>query len=125
MGNLELYGPANVSKQLNARAEALEKAYGESEKLARLFAWNSFIESRFKLDDSYERVMNVARLRYGEAVEAMAAYGLVLETDIEEFAKLFYDELFVINKMVTHKGIQWVFYGFVALGLFGLYKLIA
>lgn len=33
------------------------------------------------------------------------------------------DELWVINKSVTKKGVQLVFYVFVALGLFGLYKI--
>lgn len=123
MENLHLYGLAKVNQELHARAAVLDRDYSESEKLARLLAWNSFVEDRCKLDDSYSAVMGVARLRYGEAIEIMASHGRRMETDVEQFAKQFYDELFVINKKVTNKGVQWVFYAFVALGLFGLYKL--
>ncbi|MDP2745967.1 hypothetical protein [Pseudomonas sp.] len=123
MQNLELYGLGKVNTQLHARAAALDHGFSESEKTARIMAWNSFIEDHIKLDDSYERVMNVAKVRYGEACELLANYGSPMSSDLETFAKHFYDELFVINKKVTSKGVQAVFYIFVALGIFGLFKL--
>lgn len=123
MRNIDLYGLAKVNAELHARAALLDSKFSESEKTARIMAWNSFAQDHIKLDDSYERVINVARIRFGEAEELMASYKLSMDSDLESFTKHFYDELFEINKKVTNKGVQYVFYIFVVLGLFGLFGL--
>lgn len=125
MRNIGIYGTERVGKAMRSRAVELEALRSEGEKAARMMAWHSFITDLVSLDDGYERVMNVARTRYGEAAELFIDSGQEMDTgyDNESFSKHFYDELFVINKRVTNKAVQATFYIFVALALFGLFKL--
>lgn len=123
MRNIELYGHAKVNKELQERASVIERLPSEGEKTARIMAWNSFVQDQIDLEDSNERTANLAKLKYGEAVDLLPQHGLVMDLDAKKFVDHFFDELSVINRKVTNKGVQIVFYVFVALGLFGIYKI--
>lgn len=123
MRNLDLYGIEKVNKELNKRALVLDRLSSDGVKTARIMAWNSFINDLIQMDSSNERCWRIAQIRYDEAVEIFNERGLSMDTDFSEFERNFADELNVINKKVTNKGVQLTFYIFVALGLFGLYKL--
>ena len=123
MSNVELYGRDKINRELRARAMDVAHISSPGEKSARSMAWDLFVADHLKLDDSNERTSNLARLKYSEAKERLLEYGLQMDIDSDAFARCFFDELFIINKKVTNKGVQVVFYVFVALGLFGIYQL--
>lgn len=123
MRNIDLYGPAKVNKELQDREAFIVRIPSAGEKSARSMAWDLFVADHLKLDDSNERTANLAKLKYVEAIERLRPYGLVMDVDSDTFARHFFDELCVINKKVTNKGVQIVFYVFVALALFGIFKI--
>ncbi|MCH4870672.1 hypothetical protein [Pseudomonas sp. TMW22089] len=123
MRNIDLYGHAKVTKEFHERASYIARMSSAGEKSARSMAWDLFATDQLKIDDSNERTSNFAKLKYVEAIERLRPYGLVMDIDADTFARHFFDELCVINKKVTNKGVQIVFYVFVALALFGIYKL--
>lgn len=122
MRNLDLYGIEKVNKELHERAVMVDRIASLGEKTARIMAWQCFIQDLINLDDSNERTSNLARIKHGEAVAAFWESGDDMDIDSNQFVSIFFDELGVINKKVTKKSVQIVFYVFVALGLFGLYK---
>lgn len=123
MRNIDLYGPAKVNKEFHERAAYIARMSSAGEKSARSMAWDLFAADHLKIDDSNELTANLAKLKYVEAVERLPAYGLTMDIDSDTFVRHFFDELYVINKKVTNKGVQIVFYVFVILALFGLYQL--
>ncbi|TPG75155.1 hypothetical protein [Pseudomonas mandelii] len=123
MRNLDLYGIAKVNKELHERAVVVDRILSLGEKTARIMAWQCFVQDQIKLDDSNERTANLARMKRGEAIEAYWETGEEMDTDSDTFVSHFFDELGVINRKVTKNSVQIIFYVFVALGLFGLYKL--
>ncbi|SOB50074.1 hypothetical protein [Pseudomonas lundensis] len=123
MRNLDLYGIEKVNKELHERAVMVDRIASLGEKTARIMAWQCFIQDLINLDDSNERTSNLARIKHGEAVAAFWESGDDMDIDSNQFVSIFFDELGVINKKVTKKSVQIVFYVFVALGLFGLYKI--
>ncbi|MFV3402454.1 hypothetical protein ACNFIC_00675 [Pseudomonas sp. NY15463] len=123
MNNVELYGCEKVNRELRARSMDIARLSSSGEKSARSMAWDLFVADHLKLDDSNERTSNLAKLKYSEAKERLPEYGLQMDIDSDAFVRYFFDELFIINKKVTNKGVQIVFYVFVALGLFGIYQL--
>lgn len=123
MRNLDLYGIEKVNKELHERAVMVDRIASLGEKTARIMAWQCFIQDLINLDDSNERTSNLARIKHGEAVAAFWESGDDMDIDSNQFVSIFFDELGVINKKVTKKSVQIVFYIFVALGLFGLYKI--
>lgn len=123
MRNLDLYGIQKVNSELHQRAAVVDRIASLGEKTARIMAWQCFIQDQIQLDDSNERTANLARIKHGEAIAAFWETGEKMDIDSNTFVSHFFDELGVINKKVTKKGVQIVFYVFVALGLFGLYKL--
>ncbi len=123
MRNLDLYGIEKVNKELHERAVMVDRIASLGEKTARIMAWQCFIQDLINLDDSNERTSNLARIKHGEAVAAFWESGDDMDVDSNQFVSIFFDELGVINKKVTKKSVQIVFYVFVALGLFGLYKI--
>lgn len=123
MRNLDLYGIAKVNKELHERAVVVDRIPSLGEKTARIMAWQCFIHDQINLDDSNEQTANLARMKRGEAIAAFWETGDEMDIDSNQFVSHFFDELGVINKRVTKKSVQVVFYIFVALGLFGLYKL--
>lgn len=125
MRNLDLYGIAKVNSELQARAIVVDRIPSLGEKTARIMAWQCFIQDQLNLDDSNERTSNLARIKHGEAIAAFWETGDEMDVDSNAFVSYFFDELGVINRKVTKKGVQIAFYIFVALGLFGLYKLFS
>lgn len=123
MRNLDLYGIQKVNSELHQRAAVVDRIASLGEKTARIMAWQCFIQDQIQLDDSNERTANLVRIKHGEAIAAFWETGEKMDIDSNTFVSHFFDELGVINKKVTKKGVQIVFYVFVALGLFGLYKL--
>lgn len=123
MRNLDLYGIQKVNSELHQRAVTVDRIPSLGEKTARIMAWQCFIQDQIQLDDSNERTANLARIKHGEAIAAFWETGDEMDIDSNTFVSHFFDELGVINKKVTKKSVQIVFYVFVALGLFGLYKL--
>ncbi|EKT4455633.1 hypothetical protein H8F21_20920 [Pseudomonas sp. P66] len=123
MRNLDLYGIQKVNSELHQRALVVDRITSLGEKTARIMAWQCFIQDQIQLDDSNERTANLARIKHGEAIAAFWETGDQMDIDSNTFVSHFFDELGVINKKVTKKGVQIVFYIFVALGLFGLYKI--
>jgi len=123
MRNLDLYGIQKVNSELHLRAVVVDRIPSLGEKTARIMAWQCFIQDLIQLDDSNERTANLARIKHGEAIAAFWETGDEMDIDSNTFVSYFFDELGIINKKVTKKGVQVVFYIFVALGLFGLYKL--
>lgn len=123
MRNIDLYGAAKVNKELKNREAFIVRIASAGEKSARSMVWDLFVADHLTLDDSNAQTANLANLKYAEAVERLPKYGMVMDIDSQTFVRYFFDELYVINKKVTHKGVQLVFYVFVALGLFGLYQL--
>ncbi|CRM44965.1 hypothetical protein [Pseudomonas sp. 35 E 8] len=123
MRNLELYGLAKVNKELHERAVVVDRLSSLGEKTARIMAWQCFIQDQLQLDDRNETTSNLARIKHGEAIAAFWETGDQMDIDSDSFVSYFFDELGVINRKVTKKGVQVAFYIFVALGLFGLYKL--
>ena len=123
MRNLDLYGIEKVNKELHERTVMVDRIASLGEKTARIMAWQCFIQDLINLDDSNERTSNLARIKHGEAVAAFWESGDDMDIDSNQFVSIFFDELGVINKKVTKKSVQIVFYVFVALGLFGLYKI--
>lgn len=123
MRNIDLYGPAKVNKELQDREAYIASIPSAGEKSARSMAWDLFVADHVKLDESNEQTAKLAKLKYVEAVERLPKYGLVMDIDSETFLRHFFDELYVISKKVTNKGVQMVFYVFVALALFGLYQI--
>ena len=123
MRNLDLYGIEKVNKELHERAVMVDRIASLGEKTARIMAWQCFIQDLINLDDSNERTSNLARIKHGEAVAAFWESGDDMDIDSNQFVSIFFDELGVINKKVTKKSVPIVFYVFVALGLFGLYKI--
>ena len=125
MRNLDLYGVATVHSVLLARAIVVDRLPSLGEKTARIMAWQCFIQDQINLEDSNERTSNLARIKHGEAIAAFWETGDEMDVDSNTFVSYFFDELGVINRKVTKKGVQIAFYIFVALGLFGLYKLFS
>ncbi|PAA16441.1 hypothetical protein [Pseudomonas fragi] len=123
MRNLELYGIGKVNKELHERAEVVDRIQSPGEKAARIMAWKSFVQDQISLDDGNDHTANFARLKYGEAVSVFEGVGETMDIDANRFVSVFFDELGVINKKVTKKTVQVLFYVFVALGLFGAFKL--
>lgn len=122
MRNLDLYGIAKVHSELQARAAVVDLIPSLGEKTARIMAWKCFIQDQIQLDDSNEHTANLARIKHGEAIALFWDAGDEMDLTSDKFVSCFFDELGVINKKVTKKGVQIVFYLFVGVGLFGLYK---
>ncbi|MNJ21075.1 hypothetical protein D3C77_154200 [compost metagenome] len=123
MRNLDLYGIAKVNKELHERAPFVDRISSLGERTARTMAWQCFIHDQISLDSSNEQTVNLARMKRGEAIAICFETGDEMDISSDQFISYFFDELAVINKKVTKKSVQIVFYLFVALGLFGLYKL--
>lgn len=124
MRNLDLYGIGKVNKELHERAVVVDRIASLGEKTARIMAWQCFIQDQINLDDSNERTSNLARIKHGEAIAVFCETGDEMDIDSSLFVSHFFDELGVINRKVTKKSVQIIFYIFVGLGLFGLYKVL-
>jgi hypothetical protein len=123
MGNLALYGFDKVHRELHQRATYLNCLPSEGEKVARLMAWRAFIEDHIKLDDGNALTERLAQVKFAEASTVFSQQGLTLDITDKQFSDFFFNELGVLNRKVTMKSVQVVFYVFMALALFGLYAL--
>lgn len=119
MRNLELYGVEKVAQELRSRELHILSIASNGEKAARTMAWKMFCEDELKIDDNNNNLSRLAQIQYFRAVDLLPQYGLSMDVDERKFRDFFLDELWVINKSVTKKGVQLVFYLFMALGLFG------
>ncbi|WGK91257.1 hypothetical protein [Pseudomonas migulae] len=124
MKNLELYGVEKVGQELRSREAELLLITSNGEKAARTMAWEMFCADQLKIDDNNTNLTRLAQIKYFHAVDLLSQYDLSMDINELRFKDCFLDELWVINKKVTKKGVQIVFYIFVALGLFGLYKML-
>lgn len=123
MSNLALYGFDKVSREFDLRAAYLTGLPSEGEKVARLMAWRAFMEDHIKLDDGNALTERLAQVKFAEAATVLSQQGLKLDVSPQQFTGFFFDELGVLNRKVTMKSVQIVFYVFVGLALFGLYAL--
>ncbi|WP_144955980.1 hypothetical protein [Pseudomonas oryzihabitans] len=124
MTNLHIYGHEKFKVELGKRSVALQSLYPQGERLARLSAWKAFMEDRISLDVKNDHAKVVAEYYYVEFMANSVDTGIVLDISPDKFSRAFLDELHVINQKVTHKGVQVVFYVFLALATFGLLKLV-
>ncbi len=81
-------------------------------------AWNAFIDDEISLDNSNTTTRNIASKKYIDFIE-IGGNVSISDTD---FIHYFVKETFIINKRVTSKKIQFVFYIFLGLAAYGIYS---
>ncbi|AYQ14587.1 hypothetical protein [Escherichia coli] len=118
MTNLELYGIQKVQSAYHLRLREIEQLSAPGERNARIMAWNAFVDDQISLDNSNTTTGNIARIKYSELIE-MEGNVSITDTD---FIRYFFDETYIINKRVTSKKIQFVFYIFLGLAAYGIYS---
>ena len=119
MANIDIYGFDKVNRAYRIRLQKIELLHSSGERMARIMAWNAFVNDQFQMDDGNSAVDRVAKIKYLESLELND--GSIGIDDID-FVRYFYDETCIINKMVPSKKVQLVFYIFLAAAIYGIYS---
>ena len=112
MRNVDLYGIGKVYQELQKRGHELEaKAYQQKvitteEGVARIAAWNAFAEDNIKIDDTIPKLKPIIDNYYKLGITEYEKDNLSFRCSLSEFENYFYDEIDVISKAVTNKGVQ-------------------
>ena len=134
MRNLDLYGLAKVRREYAKRAVELEtkslQTMTMEEIQARVLAWNAFVRDEYTIDYNLNELLPVIKKQYSVAIKCFAENDNlgVFRCSLKEFGNYFNDEIDVISKAVTKKGVQLAFricqIGLIAIVFYGILSLI-
>ncbi|WP_272693518.1 hypothetical protein [Providencia sp. PROV039] len=121
MNNAKIYGIQKINRAYSLRLQEIDFCETSGERMARIMAWNAFINDQISLDDGNSSTNKIAQLKYVESIELNDGDIGISEP---EFINYFFDETYVINKRVTLKKIKFAFYLFLALAAYGIYAIV-